>query len=279
MMSGCGATTVVDNQTTHTSLFSWNRELIDNDPSEVMAKLSDYHIDRIYQGLYPTDLENENTAKLVSGLQDLGIEAVYLTGDPDWNDENVVIEWTIDKLIAYNKGVGNGSEIKTICYDAEFYSNDRADEDHFSAYVHMMEAMRSGILGLKGMEGVNDAELKGIQEAIKENERIERYYLKTLVNKLTFPDYEHLTIHWKDGRRVTLPLKTTAYWAHPYPEVGKREGDFVEYGGQNLPIRRLEKAESCIENRNRYVQNLEITMPDPEALIQIPVVKKEKGVK
>ena len=143
VLTGCGASTYVDNQTYNMSVFSWNRELIDNDPADVMAKLSDYHIDRVYQGLYPENFESEKTAELVSDLKGLGIETVYLAGDPDWNDENVVIEWTLDRLIAYNEGVGKRAKIETICYDAEFYSNYRADEEHFSAYVSMMEKVSS----------------------------------------------------------------------------------------------------------------------------------------
>lgn len=141
VLSGCEAGTDADNRTTHTSVFSWNREIFDNDPSVVMTKLSDYQIDRIYQGLYPADLEREKTAELVSGLKKLGIETVYLAGDPDWNSADDVIRWTLEPLLSYNKGIGKAAQINTICYDNEFYSGGRDDEKHFADYVAMMESV------------------------------------------------------------------------------------------------------------------------------------------
>ena len=101
-------------------------------------------------------------------------------------------------------------------------------------------------------------------------------YLKTLVEKITFPDYEHLTIRWKNGKKVTLPLKITKYWTHPYPKLEKQEDGFVEFGGQQMPVERLDAVRNSMAMRENHIQNLEITMPDVEAPIQIPIVKKVK---
>ena len=155
---------------------------------------------------------------------------------------------------------------------------DRADCKPFTFHEKLIdEAVRRAILGLKHMNGVGEDELEGIQEKIKENGRIERCYLKTLVKNITFPDYEHLTVNWIDGRKVTVPLTIKRYWFHPYPEIRGAGNGYFEYGGEQIELRRADKVQECIENRNRCVQELEITMPDAEAMIQVPIVKK--GVK
>jgi Site-specific recombinases, DNA invertase Pin homologs len=154
---------------------------------------------------------------------------------------------------------------------------DRADCKPFTFYEKLIdEAVRRAILGLKNMKGVEKDELEGIQEKIKENGRIERWYLKTLVKNITFPDYEHLTVNWKDGRKVTVPLTIKRYWFHPYPEIGEKGNGYIEYGGEQMVLRRLSKVQDCIAGRNRWVQELEITMPDAEDPIQVPVVRKGK---
>ena len=126
------------------------------------------------------------------------------------------------------------------------------------------------------MDGVSQKELESIQKTVKETGSIERYFLKTLVEKITFPDFEHLTVYWKNGRKKTVPLKIVGYYTHPYPEVGKKENGFVEYGGEQIPIGRLEKVQNAMETRKRHIQNVEITMPDAESPIQIPIVRKGK---
>ena len=152
---------------------------------------------------------------------------------------------------------------------------DRSDCEPFVFHEKVIdEAVRRAILGLNSMEGVKKSMLDEIQNTLNENGRIERYYLKTLVEKITFPDYEHLTIHWKDGKKKTLTLKIAKYWIHPYPQVGKKEEGFVEYGGQQIPDNYLKKAIESMEMRKKYVLNLEITVPDADAPIQIPTVKK-----
>lgn len=154
---------------------------------------------------------------------------------------------------------------------------DRSDCEPFAFFeVLIDEAVRRAISGLKSMDGVDGSELSIIQKTLSENGRIERYYLKTLVEKITFPDYEHLTIHWKNGKKVTLPLKITKYWTHPNPKLGKQEDGYVEFGGQQMPVDRMDKIRKSMAIRENHVQNLEITMPDAEASIQIPIVKKVK---
>ena len=154
---------------------------------------------------------------------------------------------------------------------------DRSDCEPFAFYeVLIDEAVRKAISGLKSMDGVDDSELSSIQKTLAENGRIERYYLKTLVEKITFPDYEHLTIHWKNGKKATLTLKITKYWTHPYPKLEKQEDGFVEFGGQQMPVERMDTVRNSMAMRENHIQNLEITMPDAEAPIQIPIVKKVK---
>ena len=97
------ASDITNEATIHHSVYSWDREFFDGDPAAVLSEISDYKPTRIYQGLYPADLkEPAETEKMVKALAAEGIEVVYLTGDPDWEDPAVVEEWTIDLLTAYN---------------------------------------------------------------------------------------------------------------------------------------------------------------------------------
>ena len=153
----------------------------------------------------------------------------------------------------------------------------RSDCEAFAFHEKVLnEAVGRAILGLDSMDGVPKKELESIQKAVKETGSIERYFLKALVEKITFPDFEHLTVYWKNGRKKTVPLKIVGYYTHPYPEVGKKENGFVEYGGEQIPIGRLEKVQNAMETRKRHIQNVEITMPDAESPIQIPIVRKGK---
>ena len=153
----------------------------------------------------------------------------------------------------------------------------RSDCEAFAFHEKVLnEAVGRAILGLDSMDGVSQKELESIQKTVKETGSIERYFLKTLVEKITFPDFEHLTVYWKNGRKKTVPLKIVGYYTHPYPEVGKKENGFVEYGGEQIPIGRLEKVQNAMETRKRHIQNVEITMPDAESPIQIPIVRKGK---
>ena len=123
------------------SIYSWDRELFDENPADVLSKISDYEVSRIYQGLYPSDLkEPEATAQMVKALTEQGVEVIYLTGDPDWDDSAVVEEWTIDLLTAYNESVDKEAQMHTICYDSEFFAHDGWDnETHFKEYTEMMK--------------------------------------------------------------------------------------------------------------------------------------------
>ena len=75
---------------------------------------------------------------------------------------------------------------------------------------------------------------------------------------------------------MTVPLTIKRYWFHPYPEIGEKGNGYIEYGGEQMVLRRLSKVQDCIAGRNRWVQELEITMPDAEDPIQVPVVRKGK---
>ena len=125
------------------SVYSWDREFFDGDPAAVLSEISDYKPTRIYQGLYPADLrEPAKTEKTVKALAAEGIEVVYLTGDPDWEDPAVVEEWTIDLLTAYNSLVSEEAQIHSVCFDAEFYAHEGWDnEEHFRDYTKMMKSV------------------------------------------------------------------------------------------------------------------------------------------
>ena len=164
-------------------------------------------------------------------------------------------------------GEGNGTRRK-----------DRSNCKPFTIYEKVIdEAMRRAILGLKGVDGVCENELEEIKAAIKENGKIERCYLKTLVEKITFPDFEHMTVYWKDGNKTKLALKISGYWSHPYPKAGKEENGFVEYGGEQIELRRMENIYKAAEIRRNAVLNLEIIMPDEDEKIQIPIVNRGAG--
>lgn len=126
------------------------------------------------------------------------------------------------------------------------------------------------------MDGVEKKELAQIQKSVEANGKIERWYLNKLVEKITFPDYEHLTVFWKDGRKKTLKLKFTGYYTHSYPQVGEKSDGFIEYGGEMLPVKRLDKAMDSMAKRVEIIQNVEITMPKEDATVQIPQVRKGK---
>ena len=154
---------------------------------------------------------------------------------------------------------------------------DRSDCEPFAFHNRVIdEAMSRAILSLNAMDGVEKKELTQIQKSVEANGKIERWYLNKLVEKITFPDYEHLTVFWKDGRKKTLKLKFTGYYTHSYPQVGEKFDGFIEYGGEMLPVKRLDKAMESMAKRVEIIQNVEITMPKEDATVQIPQVRKGK---
>ena len=154
----------------------------------------------------------------------------------------------------------------------------RSDCRPFAFYERVLnEAVGRAILGLDTMDGVTKKELETIQRGIRKTGKIEYYHLKTLVEKITFPDYEHITVCWKNGKTTTLALKFSGYYTHPYPEVGRKNGDCFEYGGEELTYARLLKAQKSMETRACHIGNLEIIMPKEDEKIQIPIVNRGAG--
>lgn len=152
---------------------------------------------------------------------------------------------------------------------------DRSDCVPFALHEKVLnEAVRKAIMGLDEMESVSRTELCSIQSSLRQNGRIERYYLKTLVKKITFHDWEHLVVFWKNGEKTIVPFEIKGYCSHPYPEVMKKTAEYVECGGQKIPIKRFEKAKKSIERREYLIQNIEVFMPDEKAHFQMPAVRK-----
>ena len=102
VLSGCGSNNVNESKQ-ETSVYSWNRELFDD--LSVMEQLSDYRIDRIHQGFFPSDFEGDEMPELISALREQGIETAALFGDPSWQNADEVIDWTLKPLIEYNKRI------------------------------------------------------------------------------------------------------------------------------------------------------------------------------
>ena len=124
------------------SVYSWDRELYEGDPIEVLNQISEYKINRVYQGLYPDDLKYpDETEKLVSALAAEGVEVTYLSGSSSWlSDAKEVEEWTVDLLVQYNKSVSEDAQIHSICLDAEFFTTPGWDDsEHFRQYTDMMK--------------------------------------------------------------------------------------------------------------------------------------------
>lgn len=138
LLTGCGMKEEKQRTDQTCSLYSWNRELFDN-PAEVMGQLSEFNVNRIYQGFSPADFEKEETAAMLSKFNDMGVETTALFGDPNWDNAEDVIDWTLKPLIDYNNGVGSRAQIGSVNYDFEFYTEGRDDAEHFAAYVDLME--------------------------------------------------------------------------------------------------------------------------------------------
>ena len=120
------------------SIYSWNKELWDN--PDTIDELSSYELTRLYQGLYPSDLQSEETVTLVKNMAAKDIDVAYLSGDKSWSDSNTVIDWSIKLLEDYNSGIGSSAKIDTICYDCEIYGEEGHDtEEYFRAFVDMMK--------------------------------------------------------------------------------------------------------------------------------------------
>ena len=138
ILAGCGMKEEKQRTDQICSLYSWNRELFDN-PAEVIKQLSEFNVNRVHQGFSPADFEKEETTVMVSQLKDIGVETTALFGDPNWENAEDVIERTLKPRIAYNNGVGSKAQIKSVNFDFEFYTEGRADAEHFAAYVDLME--------------------------------------------------------------------------------------------------------------------------------------------
>jgi len=137
IVSGCSSNNVNESKQ-KTSVYSWNRELFDD--LSVMEQLSDYRIDRIHQGFFPSDFEGDEMPDLVSALRKQGIETAALFGE-NWSDADQVIEWTIKPLAEYNDRVGKKARINSAVYDIEWYTSGEVDEEHFADYVSLMTAV------------------------------------------------------------------------------------------------------------------------------------------
>lgn len=137
MLSGCGSNNVNESKQ-ETSVYSWNRELFED--VAVLEQLSDYRIDRIYQGFYPSDFLGDEMPELVSSLRKQGIETAALFGEV-WTDADQVIEWTVKPIAEYNDRVGEEARVNTAVYDIEWYASGEIDEEHFADYVSLMTAI------------------------------------------------------------------------------------------------------------------------------------------
>ncbi|MGM9523739.1 MAG: hypothetical protein ACI3VU_04940, partial [Faecousia sp.] len=131
---------------TGASLYSWNMYMLsEGSYPAIRDYLTSLNITRIYQQIPEVYLTGTETADMVARLADDGIETVALVGDRAWGlAENDLSEAKtyMDKLAAYNSGIGAKNPITKIAFDVETYTYSFWENDsvsYFAAYIEKMQ--------------------------------------------------------------------------------------------------------------------------------------------
>lgn len=134
----------IDNQNksiSRKSIYSWNREIFEEEANVICNELTMNDIGTIYQGLYPYDFSNPKLQEIVEEFKNNSIEIVYLVGDSTWKDSKTVIFWALEPLVKYNELVALESRIKKVCFDIEFFiSESDISFDEFTAMMREIYA-------------------------------------------------------------------------------------------------------------------------------------------
>ncbi|MDD6643167.1 MAG: hypothetical protein PUF80_02915 [Firmicutes bacterium] len=131
---------------TGTSLYSWNMYMLSKGSyPDIRDYLTSLNITRVYQQIPEVYLTGTETADMIARLADDGIETVALVGDRAWGlAENDLSEAKtyMNKLAAYNSGIGAKNPITKIAFDVETYTYSFWENDsvsYFAAYIEKMQ--------------------------------------------------------------------------------------------------------------------------------------------
>ena len=110
-----------------------------------------------------------------------------------------------------------------------------------------------------------------------EKPTIEYIYLHKLVRSITFPDWDHIEITWKNGESTLLPLECDRGCEHPDPVMSMNPDGTCNFGSFVVSPCGVAAVQRAIENNLERLKNVTITMPDPNGMCRIPSVKMKKG--
>ena len=129
------------------------------------------------------------------------------------------------------------------------------------------EVVIKAILNLKDEDFDEETQKKLplIKERLKKTGKVERYYLTTLVKRITLSGWRSVKIVWKNSKQTVLVLNITEAKQHPLPEIGEVTRWHTTYGGVSMEHHKAESARNGVKRRDAFIQNLiiEKTKDDP----------------
>jgi len=149
-----------------------------------------------------------------------------------------------------------------------------------SYYIDMAVLQAIQSLKAEGHSEETDKVIRETQTAIENRPTVERFYLDRLVESITFPDWEHIKIEWKDKTifSTVLTLHCEQPSEHPNPIIRNDCGRLI-VGDMEINESRLEATRLAIARAKDVLKTTTIQFPKESAPIQIPTVKAEKRKK
>ena len=154
---------------------------------------------------------------------------------------------------------------------------ERSDCPPFVIYEKLLnETVLKAMLNIRDddFDPETQKELPFIRERIRQTGKMERYYLNTMVKRITLADWRSVKIVWKSGRQTVLVLNIKEARKHPLPKIEEAGKWETVYGGVTYQNRCIENVKIGIKRRDDYVNSLII-----EKVADDPIPRMRNSVK
>ena len=135
------------------------------------------------------------------------------------------------------------------------------------------EAIRS--LDTDGFSEEEAGMVTEIKQMAAKREKVEYYYLEKLVDKIVFTSWNVAEVTWKNGNITSLMIEYDRPTDAPDPHESW-VGDEFFINGMHVESRAVRIAQDTIARKNDTSRQVRIIMPDPDDIVQVPIVKNGK---
>lgn len=150
--------------------------------------------------------------------------------------------------------------------------------NHIVRAFYIDQAVLEGIRQLKpkGHTKKMKEVIARVQSVTKERGKVELYHLKQLVERIEFPDWESIRIHWKGMKPTVIPMHCTRVVDHPDPVITRNQDGSYQVGSVERKIYDISKIKESLKNNQKLLQTTTVEYPGPDDPFQIPVVRMRK---